>query len=594
MAVASVNKPPAPKAPPPNAPADDKKEKAAAPPPPPPPPPAADPKTTKVAVEGKTTALTGSANTSLLASKPSNEPPKDPAKPSAAPSAEDSKTKTLSVDGKNAPLTTSVDQLKDSKLLAAPKDSTPSPSPTDSKTKTLSLDGKDAPLTASVEQLKDSKLLAAPKDPATASPSPADSKTKTVSLDGKDAPLTASVEQLKDSKLPAASKDPATPSPSLADSKTKTLSLDGKDAPLTASVDQLKDSKLLDAVPKDLTSVGLLGADSKTKTTTLSPDGKNPLPMDATTNSLAASKAADGSEESPKYISYDALKKPEKATAESPASTRAEVLGHVGRAIASVQSLEMNTRSMTAALVGQDLPHVQPEDDVNSFASKARDFLLEVQSDTQKMAGLAKEQVRLTDQYYVEGSDLHDAQKKAGWNDAKLKEEGPSEMGELTLARENLDKSTTLLADASAAYNKNVEAKALEFMNAWDKTEKAQAKKETMATLNAVVDLFTAMGIGGNAIAQLATKELKNPFKTISEAGNAAFLRPGQVGDMIQAGWNSGISLKNLQAKSLPGVIDEIDAGAGKVGSAMTKLAERLRDYVSYQEAQRYEGLTGW
>lgn len=274
--------------------------------------------------------------------------------------------------------------------------------------------------------------------------------------------------------------------------------------------------------------------------------------------------------------------------------TKAEVLNQLGRKIGSVTALDANTRAMTAALVGQDFPAVEVGDDVGILANKVHSFLGEVASDNQKLGKLGAEQARLTKQYTTEATGLEDQMKRAGWSQAKLKTEAPSEMGQLDVAAGNLEKSSAMMADAGAGYAKSVEAKANEYLTAWDQTARNETKKGNMAVLNAVLDLATASGIGGNAITQLATKEIKAGLKTLGQATNAIALRGGQIGDLLQAGINSSITMTHLGSASTAGALEEITGIEAKADSALDNLVERLQTFVAYREAQEYEGLVGF
>jgi hypothetical protein len=313
-----------------------------------------------------------------------------------------------------------------------------------------------------------------------------------------------------------------------------------------------------------------------------------------------------------KTIDYSTLEKPDGTATESLSPSRPEprdtvspeysnspevkekVLNRVGRKIGSITALDANTRAMTAELDGQDLPHVEAGDNVGSLANKVYSFLIEVDSDNKKLGKLGSEQQRLVGQYRTESEALENLKKEVNWSQDRLNSEAPSDMGQLDVAAINLEKGTLMLADAGARYVDNVEAKAKEFLDAWDKTEKNEAKKNTIEAINSITDLLTAGGIGGNAITQLATKEVKAGLKTVGEATNAIALRGGQIGDLLQAGWNMVLKADNILSKTVPDAVDEISTKEKQAGSALQKLVSRLRAYADEVEASKYEKLTGF
>jgi hypothetical protein len=278
-------------------------------------------------------------------------------------------------------------------------------------------------------------------------------------------------------------------------------------------------------------------------------------------------------------------------------AVKQEILTQVGRKIGAINSLNEKTGDLRTALISQDFPHVQAEDNLSSFSSKAFDFLKELQSDNEELGKYNKEYSDLIDQYEMEGEVLNVRMNQEGWDLEKLQSEAPSETGQLDVAAGTLEKNTTQVLDAAALYNQRVEAKAEEFLAAWDSTKKNQSTKETLAAINGVLDIASGLGIGGNAITQLTTNQLAKGWEKMADVTNAVTLRGGQIIDMVQAGMNGGISLDSLKnGKDFPGAIEEINRGGEKAGSAVSRLYFRLRDFADEEKARntRHEGKTGW
>jgi len=283
--------------------------------------------------------------------------------------------------------------------------------------------------------------------------------------------------------------------------------------------------------------------------------------------------------------------RPDAAAGET--NARTDILTLLGKQEAAVDNVTGTVKAGTALLDGQHLTTPDVGDDVTAYANKATSFLNGVADDFKKLGdwkGRVNAETGVVDE---SEKSLKAAMTKYKWSEDDLKSADPEAYAKVKTSMVNLQTSQGKFLDATQGYGLMVENKSKAALDGWDATEKKQAKKEDMALVNAFLDISTAMGIGGNAISQIALKEAKAGAETLDRMTNLIGLRGGQIGDMVQAYLNTGNTFTNLNSTTLSGALSEVSATDARVGQKLTDLTQRVTAFREQWEDDRFEGKIG-
>jgi hypothetical protein len=245
-----------------------------------------------------------------------------------------------------------------------------------------------------------------------------------------------------------------------------------------------------------------------------------------------------------------------------------------------MNTLASNYFAQAGDLDGQDFPMVESAAHEYQFAKRTEDFLNEIKKDYENYADRTSNNATLQANLENRVELLNHMQEEHGWTKEDLEKYAPEQMAVGKLAYENLVNNSAKLADATKRYVNVLDGKAAQYIQEWDRTKHFEKSQDIADTLNMVINVATGIGIGGNAITQFFTKEFKEVGKTFDRFTNAYWLRAGQVGDMAQAFWEAGKTLKNFTASTTEGMQAEAQGNVDSANDHLNALVQRFNAYI--------------
>lgn len=260
------------------------------------------------------------------------------------------------------------------------------------------------------------------------------------------------------------------------------------------------------------------------------------------------------------------------------------LLEAIGNSVGQYVALSSTNKSLAAAYVAKDFNYVFDTSSVASFLPQATTFLQNIPEDISRFQSLAKNVQDIENNNDKNDLTIQLIKNLNGLSDVDVNNLMPPELlGQLKAAQQDYAASTAILADEVTGYIQRLDSQAKVLLQAWDKTKKTEASSNVFGAITVVVDILTGLGIGGNAITQSIAKEFKEVTKggaTYDRLWNGIGLRTGQVGDMLQAAFNSGLWLSRLSGVvSIEGVYDKSKDADISTANNLKLLLERVKKY---------------
>lgn len=249
--------------------------------------------------------------------------------------------------------------------------------------------------------------------------------------------------------------------------------------------------------------------------------------------------------------------------------------------------------SQAAFLGAQDVNYVEAGNNEVKFLGHVGDFLQEVNRDQENYAALTKGNKSLQDQLASANATLSEIETQTGWTRDDLKKYAEAEMATSDLSYDAMSKSAGVLADMTKSYVNKMDGTAASYIQAWDRTKHNEMKENIFNGINAMLDLFTGFGIGGNAVTQFAMKEFREVSKTFDRITNAYWLRGGQVTDMAQAAMNAGHTFSKFASSTTAGITKEIEGNTESTNTHLVTLSKRFNDWITKYNEPR-EDHSSW
>lgn len=263
-----------------------------------------------------------------------------------------------------------------------------------------------------------------------------------------------------------------------------------------------------------------------------------------------------------------------------------------GQLAGTMSSLASVHRSVAAAITGKDFNNITAATTEAAFVPQVSDFLHNIIDDGTRVQALGKDADTYTATIKDLNNQISSLEKDQGWTDDQARALiDDSTDGLMKAATTEVANSTAALADAAKTYGQRLDSKAGELLNAWDQSKHNEQKQSIVDAITSAFALFGNVGIGGNAIAQLVTKDAGKWLEDMSGIWNNWGLRMGQVSNLFGA-----ITSTDLQgyANSTPGTESAAVGALDTSGMAhLQKLSDRFQKYVDdYHNQDPSDG--GW
>jgi hypothetical protein len=256
-------------------------------------------------------------------------------------------------------------------------------------------------------------------------------------------------------------------------------------------------------------------------------------------------------------------------------------------------ALAATNKATAAAYAAKDFNYVFSTEKVASFFPQAQTFLSDIVEDLTRFRRLSANVSEIGYSMLRNDALINVIKGVYHLSDSDINDLMPPELlGQVKAAQQDYANSLAILANEVVRYTERLDDQAELIIKAWDATKKTDANAHIIGSITVVVDLLTALGIGGNATVQSIAKE----FAEVTKGGaayhrlwNGIGLRAGQVGDALQAAFNSGIWLDKLNnVKKISEVYDKVKDADVAIGENLKLLLERIKDYEE-KERKRQE-----
>ena len=250
-----------------------------------------------------------------------------------------------------------------------------------------------------------------------------------------------------------------------------------------------------------------------------------------------------------------------------------------GELIGDMNNLSSVNRSQAAAITGKDFSNIKPEPTEAAFVPQVQNFLTNIVDDGKRVEALGKDGKTYLDNINGLNTKLEDFRTAHNYTNDQMKAAmDPTTQGLMKASTEELANSTATLADTGKTYGDRLDSKASELLGAWDTSKHTEQKQAIVDAITTAFSLFANVGIGGNAIVQLAVKDAAKVTEGVGEAWNAVGLRSGQVANLFGA--ITAADLKGYAGSNPGATAAELDSKAGAGHQHLQDLADRFHKYV--------------
>lgn len=326
-------------------------------------------------------------------------------------------------------------------------------------------------------------------------------------------------------------------------------------------------------------------ATPSTTTTKTSLVTKGSVPAPFTALSLMSAGSTDGSGASKAAA-------PTAAPATVSDEDKATINNVYGQLIGKMNNLSSVNRSQVAILDGKDFSEIEASNSEAAFVPHVRTFLQNIIDDGKRFEAAGKDGDTYIKEIKDLNANLNTLRDQKGYTDAQISAAmDPLTSGLMKSATEELANSTATLVDTGKTYGDRLDGKAQELLTAWDQTKHNEHTQEIADTITTVFSLFGTIGVGGNAMVQLALKDAAKATEGAAEAWAAFGQRGAQISNLFWA-----VTATDMRAYTNSSPHEEAVQMDGKADASLQHLQalrDRFQQYVDdYNNEPPSDG--GW